>query len=244
LGSISVESLAGGLPPYLFSLDGGESFQQSPLFLGVPPGAYELVVQDVNGCEYREQQFIAQPDSLVVVVLESEATLRLGEAYQIQVQLNVPSSELAWVSWGNAPGLSCDDCLDPIATLTQSSVFLLRVRSLNGCEDEARVRLLVDRRPAVYIPNAFSPNGDGANDVFMIFARASSVAQVRTFAIFNRWGEEVFSASGFAPNDPQYGWDGNFRDQPMNAAVLVYYAEIEFVDGSTEIFKGEVNLLR
>jgi gliding motility-associated-like protein len=244
LGSISVESLAGGLPPYLFSLDGGESFQQSPVFLGVPPGAYELVVQDVNGCEYREQQAIEQPDSLVVLVLEPEVTVRLGESHQIQVQLNVPSSELAWVSWGNAPGLSCDDCLDPIATLTQSSVFLLRVRSLNGCEDEARVRLLVDRRPDVYIPNAFSPNGDGANDVFMVFARASSVAQVRTFSVFNRWGEEVFSAAGFAPNDPQYGWDGIFRGQPMNAAVLVYYAEIEFVDGSTEIFKGEVNLLR
>jgi gliding motility-associated-like protein len=243
-GSLFVESLTGGLPPYLFSINGGEHFQQSSAFPRVPPGLYEVVVQDVNGCEYRQQQAIEQPDSLVILALDPEASVRLGETYQIRTQVNIPLSELAWVSWGNNPALSCDDCLNPIATLTQSSVFRVRVRTINGCEDEALVRLLVDRRPNVFIPNAFSPNGDGANDVFMVFARPGSVAKVKSLAVFTRWGEEVFYANDFLPNDPQYGWDGNLRGQPMNAAVLVFFTEIEFVDGSTEIFKGEVNLVR
>lgn len=243
-GSIFVESISGGLPPYLFSINGGAHFQQSSAFPLVPPGLYDVVMQDVNGCEYRQQQVIEQPDSLVILALEPETSVRLGETYQIRTQVNIPVSELAWVSWGNNPALSCDDCLNPIATLTQSSVFRVRVRSINGCEDEALVRLLVDRRPNIFIPNAFSPNGDGANDVFIVFARPGSVAKVKSLAVFTRWGEEVFYANDFLPNDPQYGWDGNFRGQPMNAAVLAFFTEIEFVDGSTEIFKGEVNLVR
>ncbi|HQU60334.1 MAG TPA: gliding motility-associated C-terminal domain-containing protein, partial [Saprospiraceae bacterium] len=106
------------------------------------------------------------------------------------------------------------------------------------------VRVYVDKRPNIFIPNAFSPNGDGANDVFLIFARSGSVAQVRSFYIFNRWGEQVFQAFGFPPNDPRYGWDGIFRGEPMNPAVFSYFAEIEFVDGSVELFKGDVQLVK
>lgn len=243
-GAILVESVNGGLPPYLFSVDGGDNFQQGPVFQQLGAGLYEVVVQDINGCEFRLPQEVVQPDSLVVLAAEAEATVLLGDSYQINVLANIADSEIASITWGNRPDLSCDDCLAPIATPGESTDYRVRVRSINGCQDVAWVRIYVDKRPDIFIPNAFSPNGDGANDVFLIFARAGSVEKVRSFYIFNRWGEQVFEVFNFPPNDPHYGWDGNFRGELMNPAVFGYFAEIEFIDGRVELFKGDVQLVR
>jgi len=70
------------------------------------------------------------------------------------------------------------------------------------------------------------------------------VERINTFQIYNRWGETVFEIYDSMPNNPNQGWDGSFRGDVMNSAVFTWYAEIEFVDGSVELFKGDVTLLR
>jgi gliding motility-associated-like protein len=111
------------------------------------------------------------------------------------------------------------------------------------CEAEDWLRITVDRNRKVFIPNAFSPNGDGNNDVFFLQS-ANDVTLVRSLRIFSRTGQLVHLRENFAPNDPNYGWDGLFREQPLAQSVFVYVAEIEFYDGKTEIFKGDVILVR
>ncbi|MCB0679049.1 MAG: gliding motility-associated C-terminal domain-containing protein, partial [Saprospiraceae bacterium] len=106
------------------------------------------------------------------------------------------------------------------------------------------VEVTVDKRPAIYAPNIFSPNGDGENDLFLLFARPESVQEIRTFLVFSRWGETVCSYSHFQPNDPAYGWDGNYRGQAMNPAVFAWFAEVEMLDGRIEFFEGDVTLVR
>ncbi|RMF32633.1 MAG: gliding motility-associated C-terminal domain-containing protein [Bacteroidetes bacterium] len=96
----------------------------------------------------------------------------------------------------------------------------------------------------MYIPNAFSPDGDGINDLFYIFAREGSVREIKTFLVFSRWGETVWEYHNFQPNDPAAGWDGTHRGQLMNPAVFVYFAEIEMIDGSIRLFEGDVTLIR
>jgi len=96
----------------------------------------------------------------------------------------------------------------------------------------------------VYIPNAFSPNDDGINDVFMIFAGSDCLTKVRSFIVFSRWGESVFQYFDFPPNDQAYGWDGYCRGKLMDTAVFAWFAEVEFVDGSVKLFKGDVTLVR
>ncbi|TAK47027.1 MAG: T9SS type B sorting domain-containing protein [Saprospiraceae bacterium] len=88
------------------------------------------------------------------------------------------------------------------------------------------------------------PNGDGANDVFLIFAKPGTVKKIKSFLVFSRWGEAVFEYFNFQPNDPAYGWDGMYRGQPMKPAVFVWFAEVEFTDGGTELFEGDVTLVR
>jgi gliding motility-associated-like protein len=114
----------------------------------------------------------------------------------------------------------------------------------SGCSITARIILRVDKTREVYIPNAFSPNGDGTNDRIMIFANAEKIIQVNTFRIFDRWGEIVFEANDFQPNDPKKGWDGFLNGEKLNPAVFVYFAEIEFIDGVTILYKGDVTLMQ
>ena len=95
----------------------------------------------------------------------------------------------------------------------------------------------------IYVPNAFSPNGDNNNDLFMIYG-GKEVAKIRSFLVFSRWGETVFQYYLFPPNEPPYGWDGKYRGEPMNSAVFTWFAEVEFVDGVVELFEGSVTLKR
>ncbi|MFT6321907.1 MAG: gliding motility-associated-like protein, partial [Granulosicoccus sp.] len=96
---------------------------------------------------------------------------------------------------------------------------------------------------AIYIPNVFTPNGDGENDIFMIYAGdLSQIKQVNTFMIYDRWGETIFRAADFEPMDPQNGWDGTFKGETLNPQVFVYWAEIEFIDGLKVMYKGDVTL--
>lgn len=243
-GNISFSSVIGGQPPYLYSINGGQTYVQDNFFLDLPAGQYESVVEDSNGCSYSESINVVQPDSVQVVILEPEVEINYGDSILVQVQSNYNTEELTTISWDNTGSLNCSDCLEPIAQPTETSLFRLVVATENGCRDEALLRILVRRDFPVYIPNVFSPNGEGDNDVFYIFAKEGSVNVIHNFAIYDRWGDEIFYVQNALPNDPRFGWDGKYRGQVPNSAVFVYFAEIEMADGRIEIFKGDVVLMR
>ncbi len=243
-GNISFNGVQGGTPPYTYTIDGGASLQLQPAFFGVSPGVYNAQIEDVNGCLYEEVVQIEQLDSLVAIFTEPELEIKYGDSVRLHVQTNFPMEDLAQIIWDNPATLSCDDCLQPYASPTESGFYQVTVVSVNGCRDEAVVRILVNREFPVYFPSAFSPNGDGDNDLFYPFAQLGAVNKIHSFLIFDRWGNEMFVASNFQPNDPAYGWDGNNRGLPYNPGVFVYVAEIELADGRIEIFKGDVVLVR
>jgi gliding motility-associated-like protein len=146
--------------------------------------------------------------------------------------------------WTPGSGLSCDTCLNPVATPPQTTLYKITAVTKNGCEDSGIILLLVNKNVSIYVPNAFSPNNDGVNDVIMIFADPNKVANIKSFLVFSRWGETVYEYYNFQPNDPAYGWDGSHRGEMMNPAVFAWFAEVEFVDGRVELFEGDVTLVR
>ena len=77
----------------------------------------------------------------------------------------------------------------------------------------------------------------------MIFG-GQGVIGVNSFKVYDRWGELMWDRNNFATDDPEQGWDGMFRGQPMNSGVFVYYAEVQFVDGITILYQGDVTLVR
>ena len=92
------------------------------------------------------------------------------------------------------------------------------------------------------MPKTFSPNGDGANDVFG--PRGSGIFSINLLRIFNRWGEVVFEKVNFLPNDASAGWDGTVKGLRVNSDVYVYTAEILCENNTPMIVNGNIALLR
>ncbi|MFT6740401.1 MAG: gliding motility-associated-like protein [Paraglaciecola sp.] len=243
-GIIAFQNIEGGAPPYVYSIDGGNTFADSGFFPNLPAGSYDLVIQDANGCEAIETVEIIQPEEVIVQVTIDDATIQLGEDFQITAQTTIPDSEIDTIVWTPNNTLSCGDCLTPIATPDFATVYSVVVTDHNGCSGEDALFLRVEKSREIHLPNVFSPNGDGDNDVFMIFSDDKSIKKIESFLVFNRWGETVFQHYNFDPNQPAYGWDGTHRGQDMNPAVFVWFAEVEFFDGVKKIFKGDVTLMR
>jgi gliding motility-associated-like protein len=245
LGIIEVTNVEAGSPPYTYSIDGGATFFSNPLFPGLESGDYSIIVQDALGCESNVvNSTIVQPDPIEIITEDNIDVLQ-GESYQLNIQLlNISPADVDTVIWTPTTGLSCLGCLNPIATPLSTTTYTVEVITFSECRSSEEFRLVVDERPAVYVPNAFSPDNDGDNDLFYIFARDENIAQIRSFVVLSRWGETVHQFYNFQPNDPDTGWDGTFRGSAMNAGVFVWYAEIEMINGQIEIFKGDVMLVR
>ena len=166
--------------------------------------------------------------------------IHLGDSVQLSVFSNLIIDSIIW---DYDESLNCLDCLDPIVSPIDETEYSVTLIDINGCEISDQIVIFVDKTQKVFIPNGFSPDGDGANDYFMIYA-GSDVRSIRNFRIFDRWGANLFSRSNFNPNDPQYGWDGIYNGEVVVSGVYIYYAEIEFVDGRVEVMSGDITVVK
>jgi gliding motility-associated-like protein len=139
--------------------------------------------------------------------------------------------------------LNCADCPQPVASTKFNTKYSVTFVDSNGCRNTGEVQIVVICKDAnVFIPNTFSPNGDGSNDVF--FVRGRGLDRVKSLRIFNRWGEVVFEKTNFPVNDPLYGWDGKFKGNKPIPDVYVYQVEV-FCDNSQIIhFDGNIALIQ
>lgn len=244
-GAISVVNVTGGEPPYLYAIYGG-SYGSNGNFTGLAPGVYVVSVIDASGCEATLTVDITQPQELnvelIAIIEGSGNVIRLGDTTELQALVSLPPDSLDNITWHPAEMVNCDTCLNVFTSPTRETTFTITVES-NGCEDSDQLTLFVKKDHPIYVPNAFSPNGDNNNDLFMIYG-GKEVVKIRSFLVFSRWGETVFQYYLFPPNEPAYGWDGKHRGEPLNAAVFTWFAEVEFVDGVVELFEGSVTLKR
>lgn len=243
IGSFGVSSVSGGTAPYVYSIDGGATFQSSSNFPNLAPGAYDFVVQDANDCTYEESFNVAE-DIDLNLSLETFVKIDLGESHQINAQVSIPTEDIESIQWSPADStLSCVDCLNPQATPTETTTYSLTITDMNGCETTAYIDIIVNKEVPIYIPNAFSPAGE-MNTVFTIHAEHGKVKNINSLQIFNRWGELVFFNENFRPNDFDMGWNGTFDGEALNPGVFVYWTEIELQDGRTILLKGDISIVK
>jgi len=159
----------------------------------------------------------------------------------LEAHTNIPMSDLSEIVWTSSDSIPCDDCLVLDLSPRETSGYAVTLVSENGCVTEDEVLIFVENKKRIFIPNAFSPDNDGNNDVFMIYG-GSGVEEVEEFMIFNRWGELLFEQHHFQPNDPLYGWNGFFKGKKLNPAVFIYFAKIKYINGESEIIKGDLFL--
>jgi gliding motility-associated-like protein len=120
--------------------------------------------------------------------------------------------------------------------------FKVRVTDALGCIAEDMVRVDVKKVRNIYVPEGFTPNSDGSNDVLMVHGQRD--AKILQFRVYDRWGELLYVAENFDPNDPSIGWDGTFRGNPNDPGVYIWVLEVEYLDGIQDKMKGHSMLIR
>jgi len=233
-GVIQVIAAQGGIAPYQYELSNlGQG--ERDLFTGLLPGEYTLVASDENGCLFEFDYNLLAPD---IPELEFEPTYltELADPVTIDIQANV---ELPSIVWSEEAGLSCYDCIEPIANPIKSTTYSFVATSLDGCTAEGAIMVSVAKERDVFVPNAFSPDGDGLNDRLVIFG-GPEVREVAMMRIFSRWGELVYERNNFAPNDLLTGWDGTFRGKKFSSGTFIWIATVDFVDGEVLEYTGDI----
>jgi gliding motility-associated-like protein len=147
------------------------------------------------------------------------------------------------ISWYPVNDLSCSDCLSPELTVPFTQQYRAIVRNQYSCIDTAYAFIKAFTGGEVNIPSAFSPNGDGKNDIFYIMG-GKNVLSIQHLAIFSRYGSVVFQSDNSLPNDPSQGWDGTSGGHEAPPGTYVYMAIINFAEGRQQLYKGTVVLLR
>jgi gliding motility-associated-like protein len=241
-GSISIMPV-GGEGPYLYSIDGGQSFSGNPNFSNLNVGTFDIRVEDSNGCEADTSAILLEPTGFSVS-LPPSVTLNLGENYILNPILNIDTSMVRSFLWTEPQNLNCNDCYRPTLKAAYDELIQLVVVDTNGCIDSTFIQINVIREYNVFFPSAFSPNGDGINDYFYPQSLNNIVGNVKSLLIFDRWGNLIFENKNFSSNMDQSGWDGTYNGKPMDPNVFVWFAEVEFLDGKIEIYKGDLTLTR
>ena len=243
-GGIRVTSVANGEEPFEYSLNGAP-FTSKNEFNSLAAGTYELVVRDQNGCDTTLQIELSQPEALDVELqadnLDDPATVIQGDSIVLNILASKPEGSIISVVWG-PDSIGCSTCLSTIVRPMEQTTYSVRVTDENGCTATDNLLVFVQQIQRVFVPTAFSPNGDGVNDMFYISA-AQEVQKIKAMHIANRWGTVVFSRENFFPNDPTQGWDGLFKGQPIQTGVYVYVAELEMANGETVVVSGDVTLM-
>ena len=242
-GVITIDTITGGNGPYVYSVDDApfQVVNSLPVFTPfLEAGNHNIILQDSEGCETETSVNIAAPIEYTAN-LGRDTSILLGDSIELEVIFNFDPDSILWTSTFSD---GCLSCISQYVTPTSNSVYtVFAVDSITGCNVTTEVLITVDKPRRVYIPNAFSPNGDGTNDRFFI-STSTEVQQITKFSVFDRWGELVFNADNTLPNDPRLGWDGVLKDQRLNSAVFVYMIEVLFVDGERKLYSGDVTLLR
>jgi hypothetical protein len=160
----------------------------------------------------------------------------------LTLKSDITDGPIRYYSWSPAVDLSCSSCAIPTALVKKDQCYELTAKSIYGCvgKDTLCVKVFCNSSQ-VFIPSAFTPDGDGKNDVFMV--RASGIKQVKKFTIYNRWGEIVFEKANFMPNDPGSGWDGRIKGIRATSDVYVYIADVVCDNDVHYSYKGNVTLI-
>lgn len=147
------------------------------------------------------------------------------------------------IVWTPPAGLSCTNCLTPVLTTNTNTVFKIVGSTPLFCIDSATLQVNAYYRSHIALPNAFTPNGDGLNDVFYVIA-GKDVKMVKQFQVFNRWGQKMFEKTNGKTNDIGFGWNGYYNGQLVTQGTYVYQIVIELLTGELEIHKGNISVLR
>ena len=174
------------------------------------------------------------------IKLGNDTTLVVGSDIHFQPQL---SNDVSGILWTPSSFLSCITCRNPISTPKDDINYIATVKNYFGCiaSDTIKIKLKCTDE-GVFIPNSFTPNKDGVNDIF--YPRGKGVRTINYLRIFNRWGELIFEKTNFNIDDKNMGWDGTYMGKDLPTDVFVYSTEMICDGGQSFSLKGTIMIIR
>ncbi|WP_020570023.1 T9SS C-terminal target domain-containing protein [Neolewinella persica] len=239
-GSIQLLDVTNGVAPFGYFLD-SLSRTIGAVLPGLSEGAYRYRVVDRYGCTASGDVRLMTPNPFQIE-LGPDQVVSLGES----VRLNAGTGDdiMSYV-YTPADLVNCTtDCEGVTFFPAENTLLKLLAISPAGCESEDSLRIIVVKDRLVYPPTAFSPNGDGVNDRFTLFAATPNVTALASLRVFDRWGGQVFEGIDLAPNAVGQGWDGQVDTEAAPPGTYTYVAEVVFLDGVVERYSGVVVLVR
>jgi gliding motility-associated-like protein len=198
---------------------------------GLDSGTYFLQVTTSSGCDTTLSATVAPLPKPDVIAFPADTTIRYGDSIMLRV------TGALFYAWYPSGSLDSANKSNPIAKPLQPTRYAVLGIAQNGCADTGYVVVNIDYTMPDFVPNAFSPNGDGRNDVFCI--SGISYQKLIAFRVYNRFGQLIFSTmDGFK------GWDGNQNGRPCDAGTYFYFIQLDYPDHSRKTYKGDVVLIR
>jgi gliding motility-associated-like protein len=250
----TIEVLASGgtgsAQGFEYSINGGNTFQSSNIFENIYAGVWgQIVVRDlgstINCISLPYSVEVFQPEDLKGTINPQDTTIQLTDDLMLSIVINSNSpyqlSDIVEVLWFPAVGLSCSDCLTPSVynyeDYTEYSASVV-YPGYNGafCFTSFNSVVKVDNTLQFFIPNAFTPNGDGINDKLFVYGNGLKDIQMQ---IFNRWGEKIFET-----NNQSEGWDGTYKGNHVNPGVFTYFFEATYLDEKRIEQKGTITVIK
>jgi gliding motility-associated-like protein len=238
-GWLSVDAVSGGLPPYEIFINGNNTGLPS-ILEELSGGLFDVQVIDSGGCEWDSAFSLVSPPNFLIDASPDLSILK-GQSIELQV---VSSQVLDSVWWQPQDYLNCPTCSTVISTPAESTAYSVTAINEHGCISMDSMYIEVENNvKGIYAPNVFSPNGDGINDHFILFAD-ESVGFIETLKIFDRWGGLVFEKNTLAPGNLSDGWNGTAHGKPCNQGIYIWLAVLELLDGTQISLSGEVTIIQ
>ena len=205
-------------------------------------GGYPIQLTTSNkiGCSASATKNIYVAPLPTVTPVQDPITIGVGMGTNLVMNY---TGNIASYTWTPTTRLSCADCPIPFANPQYNTKYTVEVEDRYGCRNSGNITIVVVcGKENVFIPNTFSPNGDGRNEVF--YPKGTGLFRIKSMRVFNRWGEIVFEKKEFTANDPSFGWNGTFKGKPASPDVYIYSMEILCENNTIIPVKGNVTLLR
>jgi gliding motility-associated-like protein len=214
---------------YTYSLDGEVFYDDNVSDL--IPGSYRLQVISDFGCIWDSTIVINEPLSFELS-LPDEYLIFRGQRVALIPEIN-GSGNLDY-HWSPPGGLSCIDCREPFASPLSTTMYTLIAENQNGCIESDSVIVFVDDNKGIYIPTAFSPNGDGVNDEFQAYYKDTGT-YISKMRIYDRWGTLIYDCK-----NQNCSWDGKHKNVSVLPGIYIYYIELTLPNGSIVNKEGEI----
>lgn len=231
-----------GAASYAWSPSAGLNSANMPLVKAGPSVSttYMAIGSDEPGCFKDTAYFPIRVYPVPTVEAGADITMNVGQSITLTPKISADVTEVYWSPTGSIfrsqfPSID----IKP----KQTTQYKVEARNPGGCaaSDQLTVNVLCNGAN-VFIPNTFSPNGDGVNEIF--YPRGTGLFTIKSAKVFSRWGELVFDNAHMQPNDASGGWDGSFKGKQLPSDVFVYMIEIVCDNNTVMIYKGDIALIR